>query len=71
MAIREAQLPFFKGKALGTRLREALSERGPFFRSQVYERVEISLVEVYERAAKSVIAVCERTYRANRRILWQ
>ena len=61
MAIREAQLPFFKGKALGTRLREALSERGPFFRSQVYERVGISLVEVYERAAKSVIAVCERT----------
>ena len=71
MAIREAQLPFFKGKALGTRLREAPSERGPFLRSQVYERVGISLVEVFEWVGKFVIAVCERTYRANRHILWQ
>ena len=69
MAIREAQL--FKGKALGKRLREAPSERGPFLRSQVYERVGLSLVEVYEWVGKFVIAVCERIYRANRCILWQ
>ena len=34
---------------------EALPKRGIFFRRQVYERVEISLVEVYERVGKSVI----------------
>ena len=39
---------------------EALSERGTFFRLQVYERVGISLVEVYKRVRKSVIWVCER-----------
>ena len=36
---------------------EAQLERGTFFRLQVYERVEISLVEGYERAGKSVILV--------------
>ena len=39
---------------------EAPSERGLFFRLQVYERVGISLVEVYKRGGKSVIWVCER-----------
>ena len=39
---------------------EAPSERGIFFRPQVYERVGISLVEVYKRVVKSVIWVCER-----------
>ena len=38
---------------------EAPTERGTFFRPQVYERVGILLVEVYER-------VCERPKRANR-----
>ena len=33
---------------------EAPPERGTFFRLQVYERVEISLVELYERLEKSV-----------------
>ena len=33
---------------------EARPERGTFFRLQVYERVEISLVELYERVEKSV-----------------
>ena len=33
---------------------------GAFFRLQVYERVEISLVVVYKRVGKSVIWVCER-----------
>ena len=33
---------------------EAPPERGTFFRLQVYERVEISLVELYERVVKSV-----------------
>ena len=33
---------------------EAPPERGTFFRLQVYERVEISLVELYERVEKSV-----------------
>ena len=49
---------------------KAPSERGIFFRPQVYERVGISLVEVYERVEKSVIWVCERVQRANRWILW-
>ena len=39
---------------------EVPSERGTFFRLQVYERVGILLVEVYERVGKSVIWVCER-----------
>ena len=39
---------------------EAPSERGTFFRLQVHERVEISLVEVYKRVGESVIWVCER-----------
>ena len=39
---------------------EAPSERGLFFRLQVYERVGLSLVEVYKRGGKSVIWVCER-----------
>ena len=33
---------------------EAPPEWGTFFRLQVYERVEISLVELYERVEKSV-----------------
>ena len=35
--------------------REALPERGTFFRLQVYERVGISQVEVHKRVGKSVI----------------
>ena len=34
---------------------EAPSERGTFFRPQVYKRVGISQVEVYRRVGKSVI----------------
>ena len=34
--------------------REALPEKGTFFKLQVYERVGISLVEVCERVGKSV-----------------
>ena len=34
---------------------EALSERGTFFRLQVYKRVRILQAEVYERVGKSVI----------------
>ena len=37
--------------------REALPERGTFFRLQVHERVEILLVEVYNRVGESVIWV--------------
>ena len=33
-----------------------------FFRLQVYERVEISLVEVYKRVEKSVISVGLRSF---------
>ena len=33
--------------------REALPERGTFFRLQVYERVGISLAEVHKRVGKS------------------
>ena len=42
---------------------EALSERGTFFRLQVYERVQSSLVtvDVYKRVGKSVIWICKRT----------
>ena len=40
--------------------REALPERGTFFRLQVYERVGISQVEVYKRVVKSVVWVCKR-----------
>ena len=43
---------------------EALSERGTFFRLQVYEKVGISPVEVYERVGKSVIRVSEMPLRA-------
>ena len=43
---------------------EALSERGTFFRLQVYERVGILLVEVFKRVEKSVIWVCEMAQRA-------
>ena len=32
---------------------EASPERGTFFRLQVYERVEISLLDVYKRVGKS------------------
>ena len=32
-------------------------ERGIFFRLQVYEREEISLVEVYEKVGKSVYII--------------
>jgi len=39
--------------------REALPERGTFFRLQVYERVGILLDEVYKRVGKSVIWVCK------------
>ena len=39
---------------------EAPLESSIFFRLQVYERVEISLVEVYTGVGKSVIWVCER-----------
>ena len=49
---------------------EALSERGTFFRLQVYERVGILLIAVYERIGKSVNWVLERAQRANRWILW-
>ena len=38
----------------------APSERGTFFRLQVYERVGIWLVEVYERVGKSVLKVCKK-----------
>ena len=31
-----------------------------FFRLQVHERVEISLVEVYKRVGKTVISVCQK-----------
>ncbi len=34
---------------------EAPSERGTFFRLQVYKRVEISQVEVYKRVEKFAI----------------
>ena len=40
--------------------REALPERGTFFRLQVYERVGISQVEVSKRVVKSVVWVCKR-----------
>ena len=43
---------------------EALSERGTFFRLQVYERVGILLVEVFKSVGKSVIWVCETAQRA-------
>ena len=33
-----------------------------FFRLQVYERVEISLVEVYKRVEKSIISVGLRSF---------
>ena len=33
-----------------------------FFKLQLYERVEISLVEVYKRAEKSVISVGLRSF---------
>ena len=33
--------------------REALPERGTFFRLQVYERVGLSLVKVHKRVGKS------------------
>ena len=39
---------------------EAPREKGTFFRSQVYKRVEISLAEVYERVAKGVISVSKK-----------
>ena len=35
--------------------REAPFEKGTFFKPQVYERVDISLIEEYERVGKSVI----------------
>ena len=35
--------------------------RGTFFRLQVNEKVEFSLVEVYEKVGKSTIAVCGGT----------
>ena len=38
---------------------EALSERGTFFRVQIYEMVAISLVELYKRVGKLVISVCK------------
>ena len=37
--------------------------RGNFYRLQVYETVEISLLEVYKRVGKSVIWVCKRAQR--------
>ena len=37
--------------------REALSERGTFFRPQEYVGVGVSLVEVYERVKNTVISV--------------
>ena len=40
--------------------REAVPERGTFFKLQVYERVGISLVEVYERVGKSVTLDSEK-----------
>ena len=40
--------------------REAVPERGFFFKLQVYERVGISLVEVYERVGKSVTLDSEK-----------
>ena len=40
--------------------REALPERGTFFRLPVYKRVGISQVEVYKRVVKSVVWVCKR-----------
>ena len=40
--------------------REALLERGTFFRLQVYKREGISQVEVYKRVGKSVILVFKR-----------
>ena len=36
-------------------VREAPPKSGTFFRLQVYERVEISLVKVYERVGRSVM----------------
>ena len=39
---------------------EARSERGAFFRLQVYARVEISQIEVYKRVGKSVSWACKR-----------
>ena len=48
---------------------EALTERGTFFRVQIYEKVTISLVELYKRAGKLVNWVCKNaTEKANRRI---
>ena len=40
--------------------REALPERGTFFKLQVYERVGISLAGVYVRVGKSVILMCKK-----------
>ena len=40
--------------------REALPERGTFFRLQVYERVRSLLADVYKRVGKSVIWICKR-----------
>ena len=44
--------------------REAPTERGNFFRLQVFERVEISLVEVYKKVGKPVISVCKKAHKA-------
>ena len=43
---------------------KASSERGIFFRLQVYERVGILLVEVYERVGKSVISVHKKAQKS-------
>ena len=52
---------------MGTRsdglYREALLERGTFFRLQVYERVGILLVVLYKRVDKSIIWVCTRAHK--------
>ena len=55
----------------GTQPHERLRPKGgTFFKSQVYERVGVSLVEVYKRVGKSVFPSVKRPKIANRRNLW-
>ena len=54
----------FPGGGRVTPYGEAPPERGNFFRLQVYEWVEISLVEVYKRVRKSVTWICDRAQKS-------
>ena len=55
----------------GTQSDERLRPKGgTFFKSQVYERVGVSLGEVYKRVGKSVFPSVKRPKIANRRNIW-